>query len=61
MLILYVFVLQGKDQGRMIEKFVIKCDSGIQIDIYFMEFNIVKLYEWNEWEFRRKVIKLVSG
>lgn len=61
MLILYAFVLQGKDQGRMIEKPVTKCDSGTQTDTHFMESNIVKSYEWNEWELRRKAIKLVSG
>lgn len=52
--------LQGKDQGRMIEKPVTKCDSGTQTDTHFMESNIVKSYEWNEWELRRKAIKLVS-
>lgn len=61
MLILHAFVLQGKDQGRMIEKPVTKCDSGTQTDTHFMESNIVKSYEWNEWELRRKAIKLVSG
>lgn len=61
MLILRAFVLQGKDQGRMIEKPVTKCDSGTQTDTHFMESNIVKSYEWNEWELRRKAIKLVSG
>lgn len=61
MLILHALVLQGKDQGRMIEKPVTKCDSGTQTDTHFMESNIVKSYEWNEWELRRKAIKLVSG
>lgn len=60
-LILHAFVLQGKDQGRMIEKPVTKCDSGTQTDTHFMESNIVKSYEWNEWELRRKAIKLVGG
>ena len=44
----------------MIEKPVTKCDSGTQTDTHFMESNIVKSYEWNEWELRRKAIKLVS-
>lgn len=61
MSILHAFGLQGKDQGRMIEKPVTKCDSGTQTDTHFMESNIVKSYEWNEWELRRKAIKLVSG
>ena len=34
---------------------------GTQTDTHFMESNIVKSYEWNEWELRRKAIKLVSN
>lgn len=45
----------------MIEKPVTKCDSGTQTDTHFIESNIVKSYEWNEWELRRKAIKLVSA
>lgn len=52
---------QGKEPGRMIEAPVTKCDSGTQTDTHFMESNIVKSYEWNEWELRRKALKLVSG
>ena len=44
----------------MIEAPVTKCDSGTQTDTHFMESNIVKSYEWNEWELRRKALKLVS-
>ncbi|XP_060076916.1 cilia- and flagella-associated protein 206-like [Ylistrum balloti] len=51
---------QGKDQGRMIEKPVTKCDSGTQTDTHLLEANIVKSYEWNEWELRRKAIKLAN-
>ncbi|XP_052772364.1 cilia- and flagella-associated protein 206-like isoform X1 [Mya arenaria] len=50
----------GKDQGRMIEKPVTKCDSGTQTDTHILESNIVKSYEWNEWELRRKAIKLAN-
>ncbi|KAL3864488.1 hypothetical protein ACJMK2_006167, partial [Sinanodonta woodiana] len=50
----------GKDKGRMIEKPVTKCDSGTQTDTHFMETNIVMSYEWNEWELRRKAIKLAN-
>ncbi|XP_067658072.1 cilia- and flagella-associated protein 206-like [Haliotis asinina] len=49
---------QGRDTGKMIEKPVTKNDSGTQTDTHFMESNIVKTYEWNEWELRRKAIKL---
>ena len=51
---------QGKDQGKMIEKPVTKCDSGTQTDTHFYESNIVKSYEWNEWELRRKAVKLAN-
>lgn len=51
---------QGKDQGRMIEKPVTKCDSGTQTDTHILDSNIVKSYEWNEWELRRKAIKLAN-
>ena len=39
---------------------VTKRDNGTQTDTHFMESNIVKSYEWNEWELRRKAIRLVS-
>ena len=44
----------------MIEAPITKCDSGTQTDTHFMESNIVKSYEWNEWELRRKALKLVK-
>lgn len=44
----------------MIEKPVTKSDSGTQTDTHILEPNIVKSYDWNEWELRRKAIKLVS-
>lgn len=43
----------------MIEKPVTKSDSATQTDTHILEPNIVKSYEWNEWELRRKAIKLV--
>jgi hypothetical protein len=51
---------QGVSTGRMIEKPVTKCDAGVQTEVHPIESNIVKSYEWNEWELRRKAIKLVS-
>jgi len=48
------------DSGKMIEKPVTKADSGTQTDTHFHESNIVASYEWNEWELRRKALKLVS-
>ena len=48
-------------KGKMIDKPVTKMDMGCQTDTHIMESNLVKNYEWNEWELRRKAIKLVSG
>lgn len=39
---------------------ITKSDIGTQTDTHFMETNIVNSYQWNEWELRRKAIKLVS-
>ena len=33
---------------------------GTQTDTHILESNIVKTYEWNEWELRRKALKLVK-
>ncbi|XP_020365640.2 cilia- and flagella-associated protein 206 [Rhincodon typus] len=41
---------------KSIEKF----DSCTQTDTHILEPNIVKSYEWNEWELRRKAIKLAN-
>lgn len=45
----------------MIRAPVTKCDTGTQTDTHFMESNIVRSYEWNEWELRRKATKLVTN
>ncbi|XP_040920656.1 cilia- and flagella-associated protein 206 [Toxotes jaculatrix] len=37
-----------------------KCESSTQTDTHPVETNIVKSYEWNEWELRRKAIKLAD-
>ncbi|XP_038582408.1 cilia- and flagella-associated protein 206 [Micropterus salmoides] len=46
------------------ESFLVKpitmCESGTQTDIHPVESNMVKSYEWNEWELRRKAIKLAD-
>ncbi|XP_078397457.1 cilia- and flagella-associated protein 206 [Cetorhinus maximus] len=39
---------------------IIKYDSCTQTDTHILEPNIVKSYEWNEWELRRKAIKLAN-
>eukprot|EP00041_Stephanoeca_diplocostata_P038156 m.1481072 g.1481072 ORF g.1481072 m.1481072 type:complete len:693 (+) comp25173_c2_seq4:240-2318(+) len=38
----------------------LKCDGGTQTDTHFVESNIVPGYESNEWELRRKAIKLAN-
>ncbi|CAK8690676.1 cilia- and flagella-associated protein 206-like [Clavelina lepadiformis] len=48
------------EAGKMIEKPVTKSDSGTQTDTHILEYNIVKDYEWNEWELRRKALKLAN-
>ncbi|KAK2856608.1 hypothetical protein Q5P01_005343 [Channa striata] len=44
----------------LLVKPITKCDSGTQTDIHPVETNINKSYEWNEWELRRKALKLVD-
>ncbi|CAI8057964.1 Cilia- and flagella-associated protein 206 [Geodia barretti] len=50
---------QGGREG-VLHRPVTKCDTGTQTDTHFMESNIVRSYEWNEWELRRKAIKLAN-
>ncbi|XP_030578170.1 cilia- and flagella-associated protein 206 isoform X2 [Archocentrus centrarchus] len=44
----------------LVVKPIIKCESGTQTEIHPVEKNIVKSYEWNEWELRRKALKLAD-
>lgn len=53
-------VLSQMQPGEsLLVKPITKCESGTQTDIHPLETNIVKSYEWNEWELRRKAIHLV--
>ncbi|KAL0967306.1 hypothetical protein UPYG_G00250550 [Umbra pygmaea] len=45
---------------RLLVKAITKCDSSTQTDTHLLETNIVTSYEWNEWELRRKAIKLAN-
>eukprot|EP00055_Hartaetosiga_balthica_P010224 m.43056 g.43056 ORF g.43056 m.43056 type:complete len:665 (+) comp7087_c0_seq3:130-2124(+) len=38
----------------------VKCDSGSQTELHPIAENINKKYEWNEWELRRKALKLAN-
>lgn len=49
---------QPGEGSKLFEKPVTKSDIGCQTDTHILEYNIVKDYEWNEWELRRKAIKL---
>ncbi|XP_028809285.1 cilia- and flagella-associated protein 206-like [Denticeps clupeoides] len=42
------------------EHLVKPCDAGTQTDTHLVESNIVKSYEWNEWELRRKAIQMAN-
>ncbi|CAJ1077515.1 cilia- and flagella-associated protein 206 isoform X1 [Xyrichtys novacula] len=44
----------------LLVKPITKCESGTQTDIHPVETNIDRSYEWNEWELRRKAIKLAD-
>ncbi|KAL5510723.1 hypothetical protein EMCRGX_G006320 [Ephydatia muelleri] len=51
---------KGGMKDDLIKSPVIKSDIGTQTDTHLMESNLVKSYEWNEWELRRKAIKLAN-
>lgn len=38
-----------------------RLDAEAQTDTHLLESNIVKSYEWNEWELRRQALKLVCA
>ncbi|XP_077075669.1 cilia- and flagella-associated protein 206 [Siphateles boraxobius] len=45
---------------KLLVKVISKSDASIQTEIHPVETNIVKSHEWNEWELRRKAIKLAN-
>ncbi len=48
------------DLAQVSSKPQMKADFGTQTETHFYERNIVKNYEWNEWELRRKALKLAN-
>ncbi|XP_046532465.1 cilia- and flagella-associated protein 206 isoform X4 [Equus quagga] len=50
---------QVKDVDKHIKP-ITKCESGTQTDTHILPPTIVRSYEWNEWELRRKAIKLAN-
>jgi len=53
------YTQQGKEKSFLPYP-VTKSDMGTQTDTHPMETNLVKTYEWNEWELRRKALKLAN-
>ncbi|XP_040524982.1 cilia- and flagella-associated protein 206 isoform X1 [Gallus gallus] len=49
-----------RSADKLLMKPTTKCDSGSQTDTHILPPTIVKSYEWNEWELRRKAIKLAN-
>lgn len=53
-------ISQYGDQQKLIQKPIIKSDMGSQTDTHILDHNMVKDYEWNEWELRRKALKMTN-
>ncbi|NXU61741.1 CF206 protein, partial [Horornis vulcanius] len=51
---------QTKNAKKGLMKPLPKCDSSTQTDTHILPPTIVRSYEWNEWELRRKAIKLAN-
>ncbi|XP_036869722.2 cilia- and flagella-associated protein 206 isoform X1 [Manis javanica] len=51
---------QMKDVDKQYIKPITKCESSTQTDTHILPPTIVRSYEWNEWELRRKAIKLAN-
>lgn len=51
---------QMKDVDKHFIKPITKCENGTQTDTHILPPTIVRSYEWNEWELRRKAIQLAN-
>nr|XP_020734794.1 cilia- and flagella-associated protein 206 isoform X4 [Odocoileus virginianus texanus] len=51
---------QTKGVDKRYIKPITKCETGTQTDTHLLPPTIVRSYEWNEWELRRKAIKLAN-
>ncbi|XP_017933857.2 cilia- and flagella-associated protein 206 isoform X2 [Manacus vitellinus] len=51
---------QARTADKCLMKPTAKCDSSTQTDTHILPPTIVRSYEWNEWELRRKAIKLAN-
>ncbi|XP_034447411.1 cilia- and flagella-associated protein 206-like [Hippoglossus hippoglossus] len=54
------FIAEMQPGESLLVKPITKCESSTQTDLHPVETNIVKSYEWNEWELRRKAIRLAN-
>uniref|UniRef100_A0A8B9T4A9 Cilia- and flagella-associated protein 206 n=1 Tax=Anas platyrhynchos TaxID=8839 RepID=A0A8B9T4A9_ANAPL len=52
--------IQTRSADKSLMKPTTKHDSSTQTDTHILPPSIVKSYEWNEWELRRKAIKLAN-
>ncbi|OXB59474.1 hypothetical protein ASZ78_005317 [Callipepla squamata] len=52
--------MRTRSADKLMMKPTTKCNSGTQTDTHILPPTIVKSYEWNEWELRRKAIKLAN-
>uniref|UniRef100_A0A4W4GKE4 Cilia- and flagella-associated protein 206 n=1 Tax=Electrophorus electricus TaxID=8005 RepID=A0A4W4GKE4_ELEEL len=54
-------ITQGMQSGEtLLVKPISRSDSSTQTDTHLLECNVVKSYEWNEWELRRQAIRLAN-
>ncbi|NXY16643.1 CF206 protein, partial [Atrichornis clamosus] len=51
---------QARTADKCLMKPTTKCDNSTQTDTHLLPPTIVRSYEWNEWELRRKAIKLAN-
>lgn len=51
---------QMRDVDKHYIKPITKCDNGTQTDTHILPPTTMRTYEWNEWELRRKAIKLAN-
>lgn len=53
--------LQMRDVDKHYIKPITKCENSTQTDTHILPPTTVRSYEWNEWELRRKAIRLVCN
>ncbi|XP_055455391.1 cilia- and flagella-associated protein 206 [Psammomys obesus] len=51
---------QMRDIDKHFIKPITKCETSTQTDTHLLPPNVMRSYEWNEWELRRKAIKLAN-